>query len=170
VEFLAGPGAVAGRGSLDLQEAVVRRAMLPRAKALEGAEAAREDLTFREGKVLFTLVPSGVQPLDLSLSGERAGLRWSGRLGLRGDIDGVAVIAEGEEAKALNGLPPGSPPVEWRRATGGKGSAFRLSGDVSRPRLRVVEWSDAAFIPRPGDEGARPKGPPAAPATPGSAR
>jgi hypothetical protein len=153
--IVGGEKGVSGKCEIDLEDLTLRG-------DLAEAWAAREGLPFSEGQVELTPGADRV-PVKMALRGDRCGLRFSGSIGYRGDLDGVGLVAVGEPARGLNLVGLAGDPIEWRRSVKDGGIPFRAGGHALRPRLRRVDWSDPAFGGRAGETPPVPEGGTAAP-------
>ena len=179
----AGPSALTGQGQFDLAEISLRQDLLPMPEsprkdvAFPGSAPvppaapppAGAQLSFKDGQVLFSVNQQSSVTVDLAFRAPECGLRLQGTIGGRGSLVAVAVLAQGEPARALNLLRTGSSPAEWKRATESQALPLRVSGEALHPRLRIAEWTDGVFAPAESPAPAPAASPPA-PETPGTER
>jgi hypothetical protein len=78
--------------------------------------------------------------------GEHQTLRATGTITLSGDVDLVLLFSQGPAGMALAQLPDSSLPAQWKEAAKGAYRAFRLSGNVASPQVRVIGERDPAFV------------------------
>ncbi len=137
-------GNTCGQGKIDLEGVALALRMLPQNELFKG-----ESMEFAVGQLLLNIGPDAVDPVELILREQQRGMRLWGSIGYRGDLDAVAVLAEGEAGRKLNRLAPESAPGECRQAVGKDALLLRLSGSALNPRIRRVEWSDPKFQKKP---------------------